>query len=107
MSSSVRRQGVVKLIVGGLLSAAVLHAMAHLSQDAIPSYIHSFALIPVAIPGVFALAGLVECVTGVKFGQLATAWDEFAGWQRGIVGLVVVTAAFAVAIATMVLFFQP
>ena len=107
MASGVRQKGLVKLLVGGALAGIVLIVMSRVSQDGIPASVNTLSLIPAAIPGVFALAGLLELVTGMPFTRIGAAWDDLAGWQRGVVGLIVVIAAFAVAIAAMVLFFQP
>ena len=65
----------------------------------------SFAMVPLAVPGVYALLGLLEVVTGIPFNEIAYKWDEFAGWQRGILGLSVVTVAFFVFGAIVVAFF--
>jgi hypothetical protein len=47
---------------------------------------------------------LVECVTNVRFRNLAERWDELKGWQRGLLGtglvlmagLVILSLAFGV-----------
>jgi len=48
------------------------------------------------VPAVPLLAGLVELVSGRTFDDLAQHWDELKGWQRGILGLVIVTIATTV-----------
>ncbi len=44
-------------------------------------------------PAVPLLVGLVELVSGRSFAELAQSWDDLAGWQRGILGLVIVARA--------------
>ncbi len=63
-----------------------------------------FAMIPLALPGAWALMGLLEVVTGVPFTQVAQKWDELAGWQRGVLGVLVVIVAFVVMGALMIAF---
>jgi len=48
------------------------------------------------VPAVPLLAGLVELVSGRTFEDLAQSWDELKGWQRGILGLVIVAIATTV-----------
>jgi hypothetical protein len=47
-------------------------------------------------PGVLFLVGLVEVVSGRSFVALARAWDDLRGWQRFVLGVVIVAIAFAV-----------
>lgn len=55
-----------------------------------------------AIPAGFALAGLLQAITGVPFAQLASRWDALEPWQRGVFGIGIVLASFALlAAATM------
>lgn len=54
---------------------------------------------PLAIAIIVALLGLAQLVFGRTFGELARAWDEMAGWQRGVVGTIIVAIA-VVAIIT-------
>jgi hypothetical protein len=45
-----------------------------------------------------SLVGLAQLVFGRTLGELARAWDDIAGWQRLIVGLLVVGIALTVII---------
>jgi hypothetical protein len=54
------------------------------------------AMIPFALPGAFALQGLIELITGVPFLELARRWDELKGWQRGVLGTIIVLVALVV-----------
>jgi hypothetical protein len=42
------------------------------------------------------LIGLVELVSGRHFDELARRWDDLRGWQRGVLGLVIVALATVV-----------
>ncbi len=56
-------------------------------------------MIPFALPGAYALSGLVEFVTGISFFEFAARWDELKGWQRGIFGTFIVIVAMLVIIS--------
>jgi hypothetical protein len=45
-----------------------------------------FGLLVMMVPGGFALAGLVQSVTGVPFADLSARWNALKGWQRGLMG---------------------
>lgn len=63
-------------------------------------------MIPFALPGAFALKGLLEFVTGVPFLELARRWDELKGWQRGVLGTIIVLMALVVIIGGVGLVFS-
>lgn len=52
-----------------------------------------------AIPAGFALAGLLQVISGVPFIRLASQWDALQPWQRGVLGVGIVLAAFALLFA--------
>jgi len=54
-----------------------------------------FGLIPAAFPFVYFCIGFVEVVTHRPFNQLAHAWMELKGWQRGVIGTFIVVVAIA------------
>ncbi|OYU44978.1 MAG: hypothetical protein CFE44_10000 [Burkholderiales bacterium PBB4] len=56
------------------------------------------------LPGAFALAGLIELVTGSEFQKLSGAWDGLKSWQRGIFGIVVVLLSFSLMMSCVVIF---
>ena len=45
------------------------------------------------LPLLPVLVGLVELVSGRRFDDLARRWDDLKGWQRLLLGLVIVTIA--------------
>lgn len=51
-------------------------------------------IIPLAVPGAYALIGLLEIITGTPFLEISKKWDSLAGWQRGILGIIVVILFF-------------
>ena|SRR5579871_2135206 len=58
-----------------------------------------FVFIPAAIPFVYFCIGTIELLTGRPYRQLADAWMSLKGWQRGIIGtLIVVGAGFLLVI---------
>jgi hypothetical protein len=86
--NAVRRSGLKLLAVAGALTVAVgfvaMYATNHGWQ------IHGYGW---GVPGAFALAGLVQVVSGVPFSELSSKWDGLEGWQRGVLGtLIFVTA---------------
>ena len=98
-AGSVRRRGLVKLFVGLLIFIPIVLVLVFLTQQ-------SNVLVPIGLtlPGVYALAGLVEFVTGVSFLELATRWDNLKGWQRGVFGTFIVVTAMFVIILGVALF---
>jgi hypothetical protein len=52
-----------------------------------------------AIPAGFALAGLLQAITGIPFAQLASEWDALEPWQRGVFGVGIVLGSFALLFA--------
>ena len=97
----IRMMGAVKA-VGGLLGSFILYAV--LSSIFSAQNLHTFSMIAIATPAAYGLAGLLEFVTGMPFFQIASKWDELAGWQRGILGLVIVVLAFVLIILGMSMF---
>lgn len=45
-----------------------------------------FGLLLMVVPGGFALAGLMQSITGVPFADLSNRWNSLKGWQRGLIG---------------------
>lgn len=105
MSTGIRTNGTKKFLVGSLGMVVVwLFVYFIRLQGFAPT---SITMIPLALPGAYALMGILEIVAGVPFSEIGQKWDDLAGWQRGILGTVVVIVAFALIIVAMVLFAQP
>lgn len=99
--TAVRANGLRKLMIGAA-GAIVIGVVFYLISRTgyAPT---SFALIPFALPGAYALIGILEIIVGVPFVDLADRWDDLAGWQRGILGTLVVAMAIAAAVGGMAL----
>jgi hypothetical protein len=100
-SSEIRKRGLKKL-TGGLVFVAIAFLMVWLN---VHHYINLYvALIPVLIvtflmyPTWFFICGaFLELVTGSPFSQIARKWMALRGWQRGVLGslIVLATAVFS------------
>src|SRR5262245_60489158 len=100
MTQNIRLMGLLKLVAGSLVFAAIVsYFMSHGLPTGSP-----FKIIGPAIPGAFALVGLVEMTVGMPITEVSSAWDELAGWQRGILGTLVVVLAFVLMMAGVALF---
>jgi hypothetical protein len=108
-SSEIRKRGLKKL-TGGLVFAAIPLLMVWLN---VHHYINEkVAFIPVLIASFgfylwyfFVCAAFLELVTGSPFSQLARKWMALRGWQRGVLGTLIVLAT-AVFSFLIVAFFQ-
>jgi hypothetical protein len=95
-AAATRRKGMVIFITGLAVFAfglAVAIILAWQGYELNPR-----DLLILAIPGGYALSGLLEAITGVPFMQFARQWDELQGWQRGVIGTAIVLAAMAIII---------
>lgn len=100
---NVRARGFLKVLGSGLVFAVIVETVFKngLGDPAIGG---PFRMIAMGVPGAFALAGLIELVTGIEFQRIASAWDDLAGWQRGVLGILVVILAFVIMMACVVAF---
>jgi hypothetical protein len=101
VNQNIRMMGLLKLAVGGLIFVAIAKFF---MRHGLPVGTNPFRIIIPAIPGAFALSGLVEFVTGTPITRVASHWDALAGWQRGVLGLLVVALAFVLMMVGVVLF---
>lgn len=101
-----RKKGLLKFITGGVAGIIATWYFAQ-SHEVKIGIVGPARLVAVALPGAYSMVGLLELVSGTPFGRLASKWDSLRGWQRSVIGLIVVAAAFIVAIFGMVLFGQP
>lgn len=87
------------MLVGSVLAAAawavVLMLLKRYDVVANPR-IYKLLGFPLAGTAIVALVGLAKVVLGRSLGEIGRGWDELAGWQRGLVGLLVVAIAVAV-----------
>jgi hypothetical protein len=104
----VRKVG-VKRVGLSLLGCIVLYGVSLLVESVLPEQSHLKIMYGAVGMGlIFAIAyaciGFVEIVTGRPFSQLAKAWMELAGWQRGVLGVIIIlgSIAFATLVGIMV-----
>ena len=64
-----------------------------------------FTLIPAGIPFVYFCIGFLELVTGKPFQHFAESWMALKGWQRGIIGTLIVLLAGVLIILGLALIF--
>jgi hypothetical protein len=103
VNESIRKTGAIKLLGWGVVAClgGVLVYWLNAHWHRIPV---GGGLIAIGIPGALALTGFLELLTGHPFLSLASEWDQLAGWQRGILGMLVAALALTVALFGMVLF---
>ncbi len=87
-SDPIRRRALRWMAVGVLVGAAWVAAVVLLSTRGVNLYGPGLG-----VPLVPFLIGVTELILGRSFGELARGWDELAGWQRGILGLAIVSIA--------------
>ena len=101
--SSIRRKGLLRLAIGlGVFAIGLTIPM-----YVLPYFHHQLTptgMIPFALPGAYALSGIIELVTGVSFFEFVRRWDELKGWQRGIFGTFIVLVAGTIIICGFALF---
>jgi hypothetical protein len=90
--ASVCRKGLLRFVIGLAVFAVgltiPLFLLPYLDHQLTPP-----GMIPFALPGAYALSGLVEFITGISFLEFARRWDELKGWQRGVFGTFIVLVA--------------
>ncbi len=100
MGSSIRRKGYKKLCIGSVALIVVSSFVYWLQlQGYSPT---SFALMGLAAPVAIGLVGFLEVLMNRPFSEMEAWWNSLKGWQRGLLGLLVVIVAFSVLIAGMV-----
>ena len=98
----VRKAGAKKIALGIVGSVVAWYLVAWIRSEGYTP--NAFMMIPLATPAAWGLAGLLEVVTGLEFTSIARKWDRLAGWQRGVLGLLVVALAVVVMMGAIVLF---
>lgn len=89
-----RMKGLLKVVLGTAgfaIGLGIVHyILPHFKLQPTP-----VGLVPLALPGAYALAGLMELITGLSFLEMAMRWDQLKGWQRGVLGTLVVLVSGA------------
>jgi hypothetical protein len=97
--NATRRQGLKLMVISGALTAVTMAGVMWLARTGWT--VRSYAL---GIPGAFFLAGLIQLVSGVPFAELAERWDALHGWQRGVLGTLIVLLSAGVIFGILALF---
>jgi hypothetical protein len=105
MDMTVRQKGILKFVGLGPVAAVVAFGIYWVNARAGHAP-HGELLIGLAIPGAYALVGLVEAVTGRPFREFAATWDQLRGWQRGVIGIAVAGCAFVLFMGIVVAIFS-
>lgn len=91
----VRKRGLRRFVLWLLVFLAAM-AVPLFALPRLGFQLRPLGMIPFALPGAFALQGLVELIVGVPFVELARRWDQLKGWQRGVLGTIIVLVALVV-----------
>jgi len=67
---------------------------------------HTYEPTLMALPGAYAMVGLIELVSGTPFSQFNDLWMNLKGWQRGVFGTVFLLLVFVAMFAGMYFFLQ-
>lgn len=99
---SVRQTALLKILSGLVIYAMAFYAIL---QEGLPypATYGVFGLTLSAAPMLPLLMGLVEFIFNVPFREVASRWDALPGWQRGVLGMLVVVAAFGIAVGLFLL----
>lgn len=99
MEGSIRKKGFIKIAIGIVAGIAVTYFVFWLqSQGRTPN---SFALIGLGAPVAIGLVGLLEAIMNRPFSEMEDWWGSLKGWQRGVLGLLVVIIAFSIIVGAM------
>lgn len=88
---SIRLRGLLQFLGSGAVFAALLFWLAS-QYTASPNYQLPgglFSMLVMMAPGGFAIAGLIQLISGVPFSELSDKWDSLKGWQRGVFGVAI------------------
>jgi hypothetical protein len=86
--NAVRRSGLKQLAIAGAVAIVYGYVALQLSHGGWQVFGYGWG-----VPGAFALAGLVQLVSGVPFSELSSKWNALQGWQRGVLGTLIFVCA--------------
>ena len=91
-----RRRALKKVALGLLLAVVAIPVIVVNVRSERPLFwpVLGIPLLPLFV-------GLLELVTGRSFAELSQRWDELRGWQRAVIGLLVVAATGLVLCAAL------
>lgn len=88
-----RRRAWIKVGIGAFGFGAMLGLFFIIGKVAGYAPVSPFKMIPLCIPFVYFCIGFIEVVSGKPYRHLASAWMSLKGWQRGVIGTIIVVAA--------------
>jgi hypothetical protein len=88
-----RRRAWIKVGIGAVGFALMLGLFFLIGAMFGYAPVNPFKMIPLCIPFVYFCIGLIEVVSGRPYRQLAAAWMGLRGWQRGVIGTIIVIGA--------------
>ncbi len=92
MEGSIRKKGLKKIGLGIVVTVGVVAWLLwRHSQGRTPN---SLSLIGIGAMMAVGLVGLLEVLMNRPFSEMEAWWGGLQGWQRGVIGLSVVAAAF-------------
>lgn len=92
-SNQIRKRGFKFVAIGSGLFAIVVFFLIWLSSH---SRTVVFPIIGASLPLALGLIGSVELITGVPFQRLGNNWMRLHGWQRGVLGTLIVLLSLAI-----------
>lgn len=94
VDSGFRKRAWVKVGIGVIGFVAILGLFFLIDKMFGHGFVVSpFGMIPFCIPFVYFCMGLIEVVSGRPYRQLAAAWMSLRGWQRGIIGTIIIVVS--------------
>lgn len=93
VDSRFRRRAWIKVGIGAIGFGAMLGLFFLIGMMFGYAPVNPFKMIPLCIPFVYFCIGLIEVVSGRPYRQLAAAWMSLRGWQRGVIGTIIIIAA--------------
>jgi hypothetical protein len=100
-SAEIRRRGCKRLLIAGSLFAVIVLLLIWLGARA--QSVH-LPLLSLSLPFACAVIGSIEWITGAPYQRVADSWVRLRGWQRGILGTIIVLAALAMILCAATFF---
>ena len=97
MEASIRKKGLVKMATGFLALIGAGYFVYWLQTQGYSP--NGFAMIGLGAPAAIGLVGLLEVLMNRPFSEMEDWWNGLRGWQRGVLGMLVVILAFVLMIA--------
>lgn len=92
-ASLIRKRGLKFVAIGGGLFVLIILLLVWLSSH---GHRVLFPIVGASLPLALALIGTVELITGAPFRRLDDSWMRLRGWQRGVLGTLIVLISFAI-----------